>query len=238
MCRYGRGRAGAECVPFRVVLASGWNRPSWVIWAIGPGGYGVQARMLECLGLSHSSGRGIVQATTSPVARVLALLAVVILLLTACGGGDDPLEPSTSPEPPTTEATTTTAADEIEPAPLHLAFDGGSCTYEGPTELTPGPVELLFLNKSQGGAAVNMVYIKKGYTIQDVIDDLGPEPSTKHHPPWTYELGTWKSTAPGESHHWEGDLAAGLYAMVCARLSPDGDTYLDAWFGTGLTVEG
>jgi hypothetical protein len=78
-----------------------------------------------------------------------------------------------------------------------------------------------------------MVSIDDGYTIQDVIDDLGPEPSTGHHPPWTRELGTWKTTEHGESHYWEGDLEVGLYAMVCARLSPIG-----VWFGTGLTVAG
>ncbi len=114
---------------------------------------------------------------------------------------------------------------------MTLTFDGKTCTYEGATELTPGPVELDFLNESQGRAAVNLVSIDEGYTIQDVIDDLGPEPSTGHHPPWTRELGTWRSTPAGETHHWEGNLDAGLYAMVCARGAPVG-----AWFGSGLTV--
>jgi hypothetical protein len=78
------------------------------------------------------------------------------------------------------------------------------------------------------------VSIDEGYTIQDVIDDLGPEPSTGTQPYWTTGLrGMWRETAPGESHHWEGDLEGGLYAMVCARLSPSG-----VWFGTGLTVDG
>ncbi len=145
------------------------------------------------------------------VRKALALLVVLALLLTACGG-----------------------SDEVgEDGPLRLTFNGESCTYEGPTELTAGPVELIYLNESEATAAVNLVILDEGYTIQDAIDDLGPEPSTGYAPPWTHELGTWKSTAPGESHHWEGDLEAGLYAMVCARLSP-----LGVWFGTGLTVEG
>ncbi len=158
-------------------------------------------------------------------------------MFAACGGGDETVDTvettSTSSEPSTTEATTTTTAETVEPVLLQLTFDGVSCTYEGPTELTPGPVELLFYNESEGSAATNMVSIDEGYTIQDVIDDLGPEPSTGHHPSWTRELGTWRSIVPGESHHWEGDLEMGLYAMVCARLSP-----LGVWFGTGLTVEG
>lgn len=184
--------------------------------------------------LGPTEGR-VVPSSKSSVARVLAVLTVLILLSTACGGGDEveTLETtSTSSEPPTT-GTATTTTDGVEPVPLRLTFNGESCIYDGKTELTPGPVELVFLNESEEAAAVNLVSIDEGYTIQDVIDDLGPEPSTGHHPPWTHELGTWGSTAPGESHRWEGVLEADLYAMVCARLTP-----LGVWFGTGLTVEG
>jgi hypothetical protein len=71
-----------------------------------------------------------------------------------------------------------------------------------------------------------------GYTIQDVIDDLGPEPSTRHHPSWTREVfGVWRATESGETHRWEGDLEPGTYALVCAQLSP-----LGAWFGAGFDV--
>jgi hypothetical protein len=169
------------------------------------------------------------------MARVLAVPTVLILLTTACGGSDEvnTLETtSASSEPPTTEATATTT-DAVGPVALHLTFNGESCTYDGTTELTPGPVELMFLNESEGSAAVNLVSIGEGHSIQDLVDDLGPEPSTGHHPAWTRELGTWSPTVPGETHRWEGDLEAGRYAMVCARLSP-----LGVWFGTGLTVEG
>lgn len=179
-----------------------------------------------------------------------AILTVVVLIA-GCTSRDDTVDETTSEAPSTTVApaatvaadatttidltttteATTTAAPQVTADTLLLTFDGDSCTYEGPTELSPGPVELIFLNKGEGPAAVNMVSIDEGYTIQDVIDDLGLEPSTGHHPDWTRELGTWRQTAPGESHRWEGDLEAGLYAMVCVRLSP-----LGVWFGTGLTV--
>jgi hypothetical protein len=165
------------------------------------------------------------------------LLAGLALVLTACGRSDEAGEAleatTTSPESATTEPATATMPDAVEPVLLQLTFDGASCTYEGPTELTPGPVELIFYNESEGSAATNMISIHDGYTIQDVIDDLGPEPSTKHHPPYTRELGTWRVILPGESHLWEGNLETGPYAMVCVRMSP-----LGVWFGTGLTVEG
>ena len=82
--------------------------------------------------------------TSRPVvARVLAVPTVLILPSTACGGGDeaDTLETtSASSEPPTTES--------VDPVTLRLTFNGESCTHDGPTELTPGPVDLAFLNES------------------------------------------------------------------------------------------
>ena len=142
--------------------------------------------------------------------RALTFLVVLAFLLTACGGGEG-----------------------VEDRLLRLTFDGESCTYEGPTELTGGPVELIFLNKSEASAAVNFLMLLEGKTIQDAIEYGEPYPTSKHAPSWTRELGTWRSVAAGESHHWEGDLKPASYFMVCARTSP-----LGVWFGTGLTVEG
>ena len=55
-------------------------------------------------------------------------------------------------------------AASIEPALLRLTFDGEACTYEGPKELPPGPVQVFFHNESDGSAATNMVSIDEGYT--------------------------------------------------------------------------
>jgi hypothetical protein len=175
--------------------------------------------------------------------RLFPVLLCLAFVVAACADGDsaanDEPEATTTVTVETTETvevTTTPPAeastDTVEPVALRLTFNGESCTYEGATNFTQGPVDLTFVNESEESAAVNLVGINEGYTIQDVIDDLGPEPSTGHHPSWTRELGTWRSTAPGESHLWEGDLEMGLYAMVCVRMSP-----LGVWFGTGLTVE-
>jgi hypothetical protein len=162
--------------------------------------------------------------------QLLPVLLCLAFVVAACTDGDS----ATSDEP---EATTTpppeASTDAVDPVALRLTFSGESCSYEGATELSPGPVELTFLNESEGSAAVNLLSIDEGYTIQDVIDGFGPEPSTEHAPYWTDELGTWRNVAPGHSYLWEGDLEVGPYFMVCARLSPFG-----VWFGTGLTVEG
>ncbi len=149
--------------------------------------------------------RGVISARNA-----LALLVVPALLMTACVSVDE----------------------GIEIRVLRLTFDGESSSYEGPTVLKAGPVTLLFFNESKGMAAVNLVMHTGDETIQDAIDYIGEEPTTKHAPSWTRDLGTWKTVLPGESFTWEGNLEPGIYHMVCASLMPFG-----VWFGTGLTVE-
>ena len=153
-------------------------------------------------------------------------LTLVILLLVGCGTSQS----ASIPVPPTA----TPFGDEVneDEILLQLSFDGESCTYEGPTDLKTGPVTLLFLNESEGSAAVNLVRHTGDETIQDMIDYIGEEPTTKHHPSWTRELGTWRSVPPGESHTWEGVLEPGIHTMVCARLLP-----LGVWHGGGFTVK-
>ncbi len=115
---------------------------------------------------------------------------------------------------------------------LRLTYDGGGCEYEGPSRVSPGSVMFDFVNQSDERAAANMVRLDDGYTIQDVIEDMGLEPSTGHHPPWTHEVvGVWQTTNGGGTHHWEGNLEPGTYALVCAEVSP-----LGVWFGAGFDV--
>ena len=140
------------------------------------------------------------------------VLAVVVLILGACAAGDE----------------------GVEAGLLRLTFDGESCTYEGPTTHTAGPAVLVFLNESEGRAAVNLVRHTGDETIQDAIDYIGEEPTTRNAPSWTTDVrGVWRPVPAGESFRWEGDLEPGIHVMVCARWSP-----LGVWFGTGLTVEG
>lgn len=142
-----------------------------------------------------------------------------------------------APETPTIPPTDTpklTSCEEVEGICLELTFDGESCTYEGPTSLKAGPVTLLFLNESEGFAAVDLLKHNGDQTIQDMIDYFGEEPSTKHHPSWSTEfLDVWGYIEAGKSRTWRGGLESGIHTMVCVKQIPNG-----VWFGTGLTVEG
>lgn len=156
------------------------------------------------------------------------MLAAAAFALAACGSGGD-----SSDSPGTTDSPAASAV-RTEAVSMVLTFDGTSCTYDGETEFTAGPVELDFYNEGkQGRAAGFLAKIDEGYTIQDAIDHLGPEPSSETKPDWQRDLGAGEMTMPGDTHHWEGSLEEGLYFMVCYRGAPVG-----VWAGTGLTVTG
>jgi hypothetical protein len=144
------------------------------------------------------------------VRHIVMPLAVVLVLSVGCSEG---------------------ASDD---GTLRLTFDGDGCEYEGPTQISPGPVILDFVNESDDVAAANMIRLDDGYTIQDVIEYNGPEPSQKHAPSWSQDVsGVWEVIVSGETHRWEGDLEQGTYFVVCAGMLPFG-----VWNGAGLEVEG
>ena len=168
----------------------------------------------------------------------LRLLVGLALVVTACGASDeggDEVESTTSSTTSTTMEPTTTmppTTEGREAVLLDLTFDGERCTFEGSTELTPGPIVLTFHNDSETDAAVNFLELLEEKTIEDVIEYHGPEPTKRYAPWWSRELGSWSRVSAGSSHEWETYLEPGSYFMVCARLSPMG-----VWLGTGLTVE-
>ncbi len=174
--------------------------------------------------------------------RRIPLVVAVFVLTAACSDSGatesttatDAVASTTTTTPKTTTTTaTTTTARVIEVPTLNLTFDGDSCTYEGPTELAPGFVRLMFYNDSAVTAAVNFAQLLGDKTIQDAFEHGQPWPTKTHGPSWARELGTWQSVLSGASQEWVGDLDPGSYFMVCARVSP-----LSVWFGTGLTVAG
>lgn len=114
---------------------------------------------------------------------------------------------------------------------LQLSFDGSSCTFEGPEELSSGPISLTFYNNSDTLASMNFMWHSSGKSVQDMIDYLGDDPSTIHKPDWVQDLYTWERVLPGNSITLNLDLEEGIYTILCARRIP-----FAVWFGTGLEV--
>jgi len=140
------------------------------------------------------------------------------------------LEPTSKPMVPTSTHGPGSCR-EVGGNCLELSFDGENCTYTGPTALKTGTVTLIFLNESEGRAAVNLVRHLGDQTIQDMIDLIGEEPSPGHAPSWANPVNTWQIIRSGETYAWEGALKAGIHTMVCA------DPQRGVWHGAGFTVE-
>lgn len=115
--------------------------------------------------------------------------------------------------------------------PMTLTFDGESCTFDGPTELTPGPVRYTFVNESKAPAVQVFMEVLEGKTLEDMIVNNGPEPFPSNRPSWTRELGAWWITKAGASDSWRKYLKPGNYFMVCASAQP-----IQGWNGPWLTV--
>jgi hypothetical protein len=149
---------------------------------------------------------------------------LITLLLVGCGASTaTPIPPTDTPEP--------TSCEEVEGNCFMVFFDGENCMYMGPSIQEKGPVTLLFINNGDWPARVNLVRHKGEESIQNMIDYMGPEPSTNHAPDWAVSLGPWKAVGSGKRHTSEELLEPGIHTMVCA------DPRYGMWLGGGFTVE-
>lgn len=147
--------------------------------------------------------------------RMLTSVTPLLLLLGACGGSDD----TTS-----TDTAASTAGDVPQ-----LTFTGSDCSYDGPDEVTAGVVAVELVNDSDGIANVGVGLVDEGKTVQDVIDDMTPEPSVGTPSQWISDMGGQSPAKAGETVRWEASLAPGLYVTLCGQG-------VNAWFGGGFTV--
>jgi hypothetical protein len=149
--------------------------------------------------------------------RLLVALAPFVLVLAACGDSDD-------------TSSSDTAASTVTDIP-RLTFDGSTCVYEGPEEVTAGVVVVELVNDSDGTANVFVGLLSEGKTVQDVIDALGPEPSRGPVgvTPWISDMGGQNPAKAGETMRWDAGLAAGDYVVNCNRRG-------NVWHGGGFTV--
>lgn len=165
----------------------------------------------------------------------LAMVGVVIMLAGCTAGdtADDDSTTTTTTTAETTSAETQVARTSVEM--LRLTFNGEDCIYEGPTELTPGPVELIFTNEDEEYAIfVDLEVLDEGKTLQDMIDSIGPEPAQPSMSVgWAHSVFGRSRVNSGETRSWARDLESGLYTMVCTRVSAP----TLHWYAGGITIQ-
>jgi len=174
--------------------------------------------------------------------RLVMLAGVLVLFVAACGDGGASSEASVPTTVVTTSATTTAPSTTTTSAPftrqapeavlLNLAWENETCTYEGPTGITAGPVELVYRNGTEVPGYVNFLKLDEGYTPEDAYN-RNPWPTSQSRPFWTTELNTRSSVSPGVTASWVRDLDPGDYFMVCGRWQPAEFV----WWGGGFSVQ-
>ena len=145
---------------------------------------------------------------------VAVLMLTSALLLTACAGGD------ASGEGPEETATTDLAQDEVaddgtEQETLSVAFDGSSCTYDGPEQLSAGDVTLQGTNDSDLFLTVSIDLLIDGATVDDFVEYLQPEPREGGAPDFV-ENQTQVVVAPGTTDGFSYPLSAGEPVRVAS----------------------
>ena len=114
---------------------------------------------------------------------------------------------------------------------LQLTFDGEQCSYEGPSELSVGEVEIVYHNESSDKAWFDFVRLDEGRTIQEVTADL-EDPSGVGPPTWVVTVWAQPAIARhASSVPTTRTIEPGLHVLLCGTWTP-----YQGHFGSELTV--
>ncbi len=112
---------------------------------------------------------------------------------------------------------------------LQLTFDGEQCTYEGPSVLSAGEVEIVYHNESSEVIWFDFGRLDEGRTTQDVIDYTVDGVGA---PSWS--VSVWNQgriSANASSIPTIRTVAPGLHALACGTWTP-----FQGYFGGELAV--
>lgn len=113
---------------------------------------------------------------------------------------------------------------------IEVTFDGVSCSYPGPTELTAGDVQIIYHNASEGDAWGDLGLLLGDTTIEDAIE-YTEDPPAQDRP--SFVQGMWSNTLTpaGEASTGTAELGPGSYVLTVGSWSP-----YQGHVCTGLTV--
>ena len=114
---------------------------------------------------------------------------------------------------------------------LQLTFNDEQCTYDGPSVLSAGEVEIVYHNESSKGIWFDFTRLEEGRTTQELIDYVA-DPSGVGPPSWVVGVfSVYRIPPNGDSVSAMRTLVPGLHVLVCGTYSP-----YQGYFGSELTV--
>ena len=154
--------------------------------------------------------------------------AACVFVVAGCSSGED--GSSNAAESPSPTATTEgeSASEERDEVTVAVTFDGATCVYDGPTELTPGVVLIEFVNNSEADAETVVARLDEDATFDDFVEFHQPEPKVTG-PPDFVTLGVGAASAgAGGTGSIRSALENGEYGLVCLQGEP-GDSEPSVW---------
>jgi hypothetical protein len=105
-----------------------------------------------------------------------------------------------------------------KPVTAVLTFDGATCTYEGPEEISSGDMKITLKNSSEYEADIWIVKLDEGRTWQDILDYVGT-PVSDVPPPPRVKNGATKQGIPNEPNAFNYSVDEGSSAIVLCRCN-------------------
>jgi hypothetical protein len=165
-----------------------------------------------------------------------ATLAAAFVLLPGCSSSDgEQASEDTTPSPAATgEPDGGSSVSEVQ-----VTFDGSSCSYTGPGDVSPGIVGVDVVNDSETGVGALLLRLTEDATFDDFVAAHQPEPYLGEPLDIAEPSGAVGRVQPGDSGSSTFPVETGDYVLLCLVDADDPDnpaSYLAQ--PAGVTVTG
>ena len=147
---------------------------------------------------------------TNRIAGAAALAAVVLLAGCTSSDGEVAAEDST-PSPAATEE----SEGGSETTEVQVTFDGSSCSYTGPSDVSPGILGIEVVNDSETGGGALLLRLTEGATFDDFAEVHQPEPYLGDAQGVAEPAGAVGRVEAGASGSSTFPVETGDYVLLC-----------------------
>ena len=146
-----------------------------------------------------------------------ATMSAALVLLAGCSSADE----ESAVEDAATSPAEATGADERED--LAVTFDGTTCAYDGPSEHSPGVLEVEFDNDNDVGGAALLLRLNEDTTFDEFADAHQPEPYLGELEDFGEASGVIGRLQPNDDGAATFPVQTGKYVLICLVDTDDLD---------------
>ena len=166
-------------------------------------------------------------------------MSATLVLLAGCSNADETPVAETAPASPAATAGADEQEEQREEVAVTVTFDGTTCAYDGPSELSPGVLAVEFINDNDVGGGALLLLLDDDATFDEFVDAHQPEPYLGEPLDFAEPSGTVGRVQPNDDSSSTFPVDTGKYVLLCLEDTDDGDdaaSYLAK--PVGVTVTG